>query len=192
VISLLLDLLVVSEKGARVGAVQALAYAGTEAAAPLLRLKARLSDPEPEVVAECFTGLLQLAPEQSVSFVAEFLRAGNEAIQEAALLALGSSRRPEALEVLKTFTEAHSGDLHEVACVAPALLRLPSATEFLLTRVSDPSEAIALAALSALDVRRYDPRVRDRAAAVASSGNAALPTLFEKRFRTEEEDGSRS
>jgi HEAT repeat protein len=187
VMPLLVDLLVDSEKGARAGAVQALGYSGTEVGALLLRLKARLGDPEPEVMSECFTGLLQLAPDEAVPFVAEFLSADQAAIQEAALLALGSSRRPEAFEVLKAFAETHSGDLDEVACVALALLRLPPATEFLLTRLSDSSEAAALAALGALAVHRHDPRVRDRAAAaVASSASAALRTLFEKRFRADE------
>jgi HEAT repeat protein len=187
VLALLVDLLADPEKGARAGAVQALAYSGTEAAALLLRLKARLGDPEPEVISECFTGLLQLVPEQAVAFVPEFLTDPDEAIQEAALLALGGSRRPEAFEALKGFAETHSGDLHEVACVALALLRLPAATEFLLARVADPSEAVATAAVSALAVHRYDERVRQRvAAAVASSGHVSLRALFEKRFRTDD------
>ncbi len=187
VLPLLVDLLVDPEKGARAGAAQALAYSGTEAAALVLRLKARLGDADPEVISECFTGLLQLVPEQAVSFVAEFLADDDAAIQEAAVLALGSARRPEAFEVLKTFAETHSDDLHEVACVALALLRLPAATEFLLQRVTDPSEAVALAAISALAVHRYDSRVRERVAeAVSAPGRAALRALFEKRFRTED------
>jgi HEAT repeat protein len=187
VLALLVDMLTDPEKAARVGAVQALTYSGTEAAGLLLRLKARLGDAEPEVLSECFGGILELVPEQGVSFVAEFLTAADEAVREAALLALGSSRRPEALEVLKSFAEKHPGKLQEVAHVALALLRLSAATDYLLSLVADPSQAVALSALDALSVHRHDPRVRERAAAaVPGSGDAALRALFDKRFGTNE------
>jgi HEAT repeat protein len=187
VLALLVDMLTDQDKSARVGAVQALTYSGTEAAALLLRLKARLGDKEPEVTSECFGGILELVPEQGVSFVADFLTAADEAVREAALLALGSSRRPEALEVLKSFAEKHPGKLQEVAHVALALLRLSAATDYLLTLVADRSLAVALSALDALAVHRHDPRVRERAAAaVAGNGDATLRALFDKRFGTNE------
>jgi HEAT repeat protein len=181
---LLVDMLADPEKAARAGAAQALVYSGTEAAGLLLRLKARLGDPEPEVLSECFGGILELVPDQGVSFVAEFLATADEAVQEAALLALGSSRRPAAFEVLRDFATNHPGELQEVAHVALALLRLPAATDHLLTLVAEPSRAVATSALAALAVHRHDPRVRERAAAaVAGNGDAALHALFEKRFR---------
>jgi HEAT repeat protein len=187
VLPLLVDMLADPEKGARVGAVQALAYSGTEAAALLLRLKVRLGDRDTEVIAECFTGILELMPEQGICFVAEFLTSADEAIQEAALLALGSSRQPAAFAVLKSFAEKHAGELREVAHVALALLRLPAATDYLLTLVTEPSQAVATSALGALAVHRYDPRVRERtAAAVAKNGDAALRALYETRFPTNE------
>jgi HEAT repeat protein len=187
VLPLLVDMLAESDKAARVGAVQALTYAGTEVASLLLRLKVRLGDADPEVVSECFSGILELVPEQGVGFVAEFLSPGDRAVQEAALLALGSSRQAAAFEVLKAFAAERSGDLQEVALLSIALLRLPMATDFLLGLVSDPSRTVATAALGALAVQRYDPRVRERtAAAVANRGDAALQALFDKRFRTSE------
>jgi len=186
VLPLLIDMLAESDKAERAGAAQALAYDGTEAAGLLLRLKARLGDAEPEVLSECFSGILELMPEAGVAFVAEFLRGADEAVREAALLALGSSRRPAAFPVLKTFAETHSDTLQEVALVALALLRLPPATEYLLSLVAGPSQPVALAALGALAVHRYDPSVRERtAAAVAQNGDRALRAQFEKRFRTQ-------
>jgi HEAT repeat protein len=183
VLPLLVDMLADPDKAARAGAARALAYSGTEAAGLLLRLKARLGDPEPEVLAECFGGLLELGPEEGVSFVADFLAAADEAVRQAALLALGGSRRPEAFAVLKSFAEGHAGALYEAALVALALLRLPEATDYLLALVADRSRAAA--ALTALAVHRYDPRLRERvAAAVAQAGDAALRSLFERRFRT--------
>ena len=172
-----------SEKAARIGAVQALASTGTEAAGLLLRLKVRLGDAEDEVISECFGGLMELSPAAELAFVADYLGSPNEAIQEAALLALGNSRQPAGFEILKSFAQRHSSELQEVAHVALALLRLQAATDFLLTLVADRSEAVALSALGALAVHRHDPRVHERAAAaVASNGSAALRGLFEKRF----------
>jgi HEAT repeat protein len=128
VMEILVDLLVDRYEGARAGAIQALTYARTPSAALLVRFKARIGDRTPEVLSECFTGLLEMTPETAVPFVAEFLDSPMEAVQAGALLALGSSRRPEAFEVLKAFRERPTRDLEEVALTALALLRLPAAT----------------------------------------------------------------
>jgi HEAT repeat protein len=184
VLPLLVDLLCDEEKAARVGAVQALTYTGTEAAGLVLRLKARTGDKDPEVVAECFTGLLELTPQDGVPFVTEFLNAGDEAIQEAALIALGSSRRPEAFEVLKAFASDCLGDIEETAFIALALLRLPAANEFLLSLITREQFRRSARAISALAVHRYDTRLTERVAeAVTKTSSAELRALFEKKFR---------
>jgi HEAT repeat protein len=191
VLALLVDMLADKEKLVRVGAAQALSYSGSEAASLLLRLKARLGDRDPEVVSECFTGILDLTAEKGVSFVAEFLSHVDEAVQDGALLALGSSRRPEAFEVLRSYAQTHRGDRLEAAHMALALLRLAAATDYLLELLADPSQTVALSALAALAVQRYDPQVCKRAAeAVARSGNDALSAEFRRRFQTDE--GSRA
>ena len=65
--------------------------------------------------------------------------------------------------------------------MALALLRLPAATDHLVALVGDPSRTVAAAALAALAVQRYDPRVRERAeAAVAATGDARLRAEFAK------------
>lgn len=66
VVSLLVD----EWPEARVGAVRALAVNGGEAGALLLKLKILLGESEPDVLAECFSGLLTAAPEKSVRLVA--------------------------------------------------------------------------------------------------------------------------
>jgi HEAT repeat protein len=184
VMPLLIDLLCDSEKVARAGAAQALAYSETEAAGYLLRLKARIGDDEPEVVAECFNGILKLAPEDGVPFVAEFLESADQDIQESALLALGDSRRREAFEVLKSFLERRNNNgLQDTILMALSLLRLPAATDFLLGLVTGDSQARAWSAVSALALHRYDERLRDRTAeAVRQSGRAALSGHFQARF----------
>ena len=184
VLPLLVDLLCDPEKTARAGAAQALAYSETETAGLLLRLKARVGDAEPDVISECFSGVLKLSAAEGVQFVAEFLNAADPAIQEAALLALGDSRRREAFDVLKTFWEKQFDDrLHETILMALSLLRLPAATEFLLSLVGSEEQAVAWAAVSALALHCYDARLRERTAdAISRSGRTALRAHFEERF----------
>jgi HEAT repeat protein len=181
---LLADLLSDPEKDARLGAAQALAYSETEAAGLLLRLKARLGDAEPEVTSECFTGLLKLNPEEGVAFVAEFLESGNAAVQEAALLALGDSRRPRAFDVLRRFWEKSvDADLQETILMALSLLRLPAATDFLVGLVETSTRSVAAAALTALALQRYDARLCERVAVILGrNGYEALQGHFQERF----------
>jgi HEAT repeat protein len=182
---LVVDLLNDPEKIARVGAAQALAYAESEAAALLLRLKARIGDREPDVIAECFAGLVKMALAEGVAFVSEFLDSDDVGVQEAAILALGDSRRPEAFEILKTFWDRQVDvQVQETVLMALALLRLPAAVDFLLALVSEGRRSVAEAAVSALALQRHDARVRERtAAAVAASGQNALQAYFAERFR---------
>jgi HEAT repeat protein len=189
VLPYLVDLLCDSEKPARIGAAQALAYSETDAAYLLLRLKARIGDKEPEVIAECFSGLLQLHPDEGVAFVAEFLEAPDSSIQEAAILALGGSRRREAFECLKEFWEKSlDARMKEVALMAVSILRLAPATDFLLGLVATGNEAVAEAALAALALHCYDERLRERTAAAvaAASDQTALRRHFEERFRAKD------
>jgi hypothetical protein len=125
---------------------------------------------------------MRLEPQESAPFVAEFVENGDSSVAEAALLALGNSRRPEAFEILKTFWERRLRiDLRETALVAMALLRLPAATDFLLSLLADAPESSALSALSALAVLNYDPRVREQtAAAVEKRDSEALRNAFMK------------
>jgi HEAT repeat protein len=184
----LVDLLSDPEKTARIGAAQALAYSETEAAGLLLRLKARLGDTEPEVISECFIGLLKLGRDDAVDFVAGFLDAHDQAIQESAVLALGDSRRPKAFEALKKFWQAGAdGRIQETVLMALALLCLPQATDFLLDLTATGPEDESRMAISALAIHRYDSRLRDRTAtAVAKNSQAGLQAFFEQRFGADE------
>jgi HEAT repeat protein len=181
VVSLLVDLLVDPEKVARVAAVQALEAAGSVAAAPLLRFKARAGDEEPEVTGECLTALLRLEPE-AVGFVAEFLRAGDEAVQECAALALGETRRPGAFEVLRDFAaNLPPGSVQEAVFLALSMLRLPAATDLLIGKIAE--RETARAAVAALAIHRHNDRVKDRvAAAVAQTQDAGLQAWFEQKY----------
>jgi HEAT repeat protein len=99
---LLVDSLTDSQKEVRTAAAQALGHHGSEPASLLLRLKARMGDKEPDVISECLSGLLTCSPKENLPFVSQFLDSIDTTICEAAILALGRSRLPEAFALLKT------------------------------------------------------------------------------------------
>ena len=74
VVLLLTELLLDSDDTARAGAARALGNTGSLAAIPLLRYKVRIGDRLADVIGECFTSLLTLSFEESLPFVAPYLR----------------------------------------------------------------------------------------------------------------------
>jgi len=178
---LVVDLLVDPEKVARVAAIQALESMGSLAAVPLLRLKARVGDEEPEVTCECLAALLRREPE-AVAFVAEFLRGGDDAIREGAALALGETRPPGAFELLSDCAAGlSSGSLQEAVLLAIAMLRQPAAIDFLIGQIS--KEHTTRAAVSALAIHRHNEAVRERvASAITSLKDPDLTAWFQRKF----------
>jgi HEAT repeat protein len=182
---LLVDSLIDPQREVRIAAAQALGCHRTETASLLLRLKARLGDKEPEVTSECLSGLLSCAPKENLALVAEFLDSGDLGLREAAILALGRSRVPDAFDLLKSSWQQHPIGLRETTLLAMAMLRLPAASDFLLEIVATGSDKDAAPALSALLIHRYDPRLRERLAdAVARSGSRGLRAKLERDART--------
>ena len=160
-LTLLVDSLTDPEKEVRIAAAQALGYQGSESATLLLRLKARVGDPEPDVLSECLSGLLSCAPKDSLELVSGFLHSGNPAIVEAALLALGRSRLPEALEPLKGYWQRQP---------LPGVREIVSARHLDVTpsggtRISDrPARDRPRTGCDRCPVRTRDPRTRPKAA----------------------------
>jgi hypothetical protein len=89
-------------KPVRVDTAAAIAALGAEAGSLLLRLKALTGDKEPEVIGQCLTGILELAPPDALAFIETFLRSKNEDLQIEAIGALAPSKNPEAFTLLKT------------------------------------------------------------------------------------------
>jgi HEAT repeat protein len=187
-IILLADLLADEEKVARTAAARALGASGSLAAIPLLRLKARVGDAEPEVIAECLNALVSADAAASVPFVGQFLESSSEEIAEGAALALGESRRSDALEILKRhWPKTRPGSLQNVLLLAIAITRLPAGVDFLLEVLAAADESAGPAALSALAIQRHNPALRDRVAdIVAQKRDAELRKRFDKEFRTAE------
>src|SRR5262249_22309875 len=155
-----------------------------ESAGLLLRLKARVGDEEPEVLSECLGGLMAIGPEANLEFVSGFLDPLNPVRCEAAALALGKTRLPGALDALKACVQrCYEPALKEQLLLSIAMMRLPAAVDFLLDLVGAEQEATALAALSALKFHAYDPKLRERLAAVVKkTGSRALHSQFERDF----------
>jgi HEAT repeat protein len=110
-----------SDAAARMGAVRAIACGNPREAELLLRSKALAGDAEPQVLGECFTGLLGVEPDESLKFVAGYLTHADEAVRELAALALGESRLDAALAPLKEAWAACSSarSFAEHCCAPP-------------------------------------------------------------------------
>jgi HEAT repeat protein len=186
--SLLVDSFTDSEKEVRLATAQALAYVGTEACGLLLRFKARLGDKEPDVLSECLSGLLTIEPAENLAFVCQFLDTVDPARCEAAALALGKSRLPGALDALKScWQRSYLPGLREQLLLAIAMMRLPAAIDFLMELVASDSESAALAAMSALKIHSYDPKLRERLGLVVKkTGSRALESRFDRDFPADE------
>jgi len=180
----LVTLLVDREADARIGAVRALAWSGRPEAVPLLRLKVLAGDESVDVIAECFTALLAVAPARSLDFVAGYLDSGAVAVAEAAALALGQSREAAALEILQSRHAAGAGEsLRRALLAGLAMAREDSAFEFLFSLVETAPEKMAAEALSALAVYRHDDRIRSRATSlVAGRKGKQLQQVFAAEF----------
>jgi HEAT repeat protein len=165
----MVTLLVDREADARIGAVRALAYSEKPEAVLLIRLKVLVGDASAEVLGECFTALIALAPEKSVPFVAGYLDGGDPAIAEAAALALGQSRQSPAIEVLiRKWQPRLDESLRRALLLALALARQESAFEFLFSLVAGGSRETAAEAIAALAMYRHDDHIRGRAEALVT------------------------
>ena len=184
----LVDAMTDPARDVRIAAAQAMGYVGTEAAGLVLRLKARIGDREPDVLSECLSGLLTVAPRENLAVVAGFLTPTAPASCEAAALALGKSRLADALDPLRScWPRCLDPTLRQRVLLAIAMMRLPAAIDYLVELVGSDSEKDAATALSALKIHNYDPRLRDRLEPIVRrTGRRVLQTQFDRDFPPEE------
>jgi HEAT repeat protein len=169
---------------ARIGAVRAMAVNGGSAGALLIKLKILTGESEPDVLAECFSGLMAAAPERSLPLIAGFRDSEDVAVAEAALLALGSSRLPAALDLLKARCERTAGDpLRKIVLLAIAMIRSDAAIEFLLALLEDCTSTMAKDVVAALAFFRNNEKVRGRVEnAVARRNEKSVNETFRQEF----------
>jgi HEAT repeat protein len=180
----LADRLADKEKPVRVDAALAIAQFGRDEGAPLLRLKLLLGDREPEVIGQCCSSLLDLAPRQALPLLQRLLNHAEEEVRIEAASALAASRETEAIEILKSVWKGKvSAPVRQAILISLGASPLRSAAEFLLGVFSDPSHEWAAEALTALASSRFHEELREAAKrAVESSSDARLRQLFERQF----------
>ena len=177
------ELLIDSEPPVRAGAARAIACGNPREAELLLRSKVLAGDEEALVIGDCFTGLLTVEPEESVSFVGRFLSNEDDAIQEAAALALGESRLPTALDSLKVAWQdvLVSAELRRVLIRAAALHRSNEAFDWLLTLVAEGDTTIATDTVDVLSIYRHNEKLAERLRQALDERIDQDPmTMFEK------------
>ncbi|HUF74556.1 MAG TPA: hypothetical protein VMR74_16865 [Gammaproteobacteria bacterium] len=160
----LAGLLADAEPPVRTGAARAVACGSPREAELLLRLKALSGDEDALVLGECFTGLLSVEPDESPAFVARFLEDGNDAVVEAAALALGESRLPAALAFLQAAWEGVlvPAERRRLLVRAAALHRSDEAFDWLLGLAAESSAAIASEIVDVLAIYRHNEKLAGR------------------------------
>lgn len=158
----LVDLLADPEWRARAGAVRAIATVGSEAAGLLLRLKTQLGDEEPDVLADCFAGMIEMEGAEALPLVTSFAESGEEEVRDAAILALGASRRADAVDwLIARFDRAADMETRRSVLLALATSRTEPAIAFLLDVIRNSSKQSSALAVAAMEVNRGDSRIRE-------------------------------
>jgi hypothetical protein len=158
------ELLTDTEVRVREGAVRAISCGNPQAAEVLLRFKALTGDAEATVIGECFSGLMAIAADESVAFVAGYLLNADDAIRDLAALALGESRHAEAITHLKAAWELvpHQPEFRIVLIRAAAVHRSEAAFNWLLVIIEQEKRKFADAAVEALSVYERNAKLATR------------------------------
>lgn len=157
-------LLADGEPPVRAGAARAIACGNPREAEPLLRLKVLTGDEDPLVIGDCFTALLSVEPDESPAFVARFLDDEDEAVVEAAALALGESRSPAALAFLQAAWDdvLVPAEIRRVLVRAAALHRSNEAFDWLLDLAAARDAKIATEIVDVLSIYRHNDKLAAR------------------------------
>jgi len=180
------DLLADPEPAARIAAARGLASTGREVATLLLRLRLRVGEAAPDVVAECLTGLLRLDPERSLPLAERLLAQAAGEFRDAVAYALGDSRLPAALPILRrAFDREREAATRQALLLAAGAIRSPEAVDWLVSIVEHATPDEAAVALEALRLHhRRDATVAARVRAVVSQRKApALAKALDQKWR---------
>ncbi|PCJ63675.1 MAG: hypothetical protein COA73_05230 [Candidatus Hydrogenedentota bacterium] len=169
-------LLVDPEAEARRSAVDTLQWLGGSESELLLRTKVLAGDVELDIVASSLHALMQVQPDRSLPFVAEYLDSTSD-LMEGAALALGESKHPKAFSYLAEAWERAELESDRQTLLLPlALHRSEEAFALLIEVVAHARAGTAAAAVTALGLYSRD---EDRAAAV----RRAVETRTESAIR---------
>jgi hypothetical protein len=159
------------ERPVRSGAAHAISCCNPLEAEPLLRFKIAVGDADPEVLGECFSGLLAIAPDESMGLVAERLRDSDTGVPDYAALALGESRHPAALKYLQEAwtSTPPSSELRQVLARSAALHRSEAALDWLVSIIERGDAKSAELAADALSVFDRNEKLMQRAEAALAA-----------------------
>jgi len=157
----LVPLLVDKEWRVRAGAIRAIAVVGTEAASLLLRFKMLSGDRDPEVMSDCFTSVLALEGSEGVPLVANFAASGKPEVREAAILAMGASRRTDAVEwLIAEFAKTADPAGRKCILLSLATSRVETAVLFLLNLIRTGTASASTLAVGALSIHARDAQLQ--------------------------------
>ena len=150
----------------RVDAVRAIAQMEGDDGALLLRLKARVGDPNFRVTGQVLESIINVEGEQGIAFVRGFLESEHDEVCEEAALALGASRLAAGFAALKeAWTRERNKPRGEVFLRAISAAGLPEAIDFLVTLIREGLQREADAAVRALGLysgsEEIDAKVHD-------------------------------
>ena len=158
------------EHTVRLEAVRAIAQMEGAEAPLLLRFKARIGDEESAVVGQVFDSLLRLEGAGALPFLGAFLHAATEETRQEAALALGASRLPAAVDLLReALAAARDPEYRAVLMRALSASRQEAALELLLDLYRKGRPADSASALAALELHRDTPAIWARVQAVKDS-----------------------
>jgi hypothetical protein len=178
------ELLTDKESPVRQAAADALGHRGDRAGAALALLKLRIGDEDSLVTLAAMSALMALAPDVALVEVGRFLDGDDLLLRELAAVALGQSRRDDALELLLAALErCVRADERAPLVRGIGLHRSERALLALLTVIAERAPADAQAAIAALAARRFEPGLAARVRAAAERNaraelDAALAAAF--------------
>ncbi len=174
------------EAEARAGAARAVACGNPREAELVLRMKVSAGDSAPGVLGECFSGLLAVAPEDSLAIVAAHLDAAEEAVRELAALALGESRLDAALPSLLAAWQQplQSRSARRALLRAAVAHRSEAALAWLLSLAAESRLETALEVVDALALYKHNATLATRLGAVlAERGEPSLTARYAELWR---------
>ena len=129
----------------------------------LLRMKIYAGDEESDVLGICFSGLINIAPERNIDFVASYLKDRDKNIAFLAALALGESHSEEAFIILEErYKLSFKIDEKKKLILPISLLRSEKAFDFLLTVIQDTASELSSEAVSAIEIYADSPARKAR------------------------------
>lgn len=168
------QLLADPQASVRHAALDALAHRGDPATAGLAMFKLRAGDDDRLVVLAAASALLALAPAWGLDELRAHLERGSDAQQQLAAMALGQSRRDEALTVLlEALDRTPLAEDRAALLTGIGLHRSDRALEAMLGVIRDRSEIEARQAIQALAPRRFEPGIEARVRAAARDNDGA-------------------